>query len=351
MAKGKKKQQTPDVSDEELNEEKADSKFLTECKNAFNETDFYIILNLDKNKASSSEIKKAYYKLSLRYHPDKVTDDTLKEESKLKFQCLGKIYSILSDDEKRKLYDETGLIDGEDDMFSGDQADWDDYFRSLFKKVTKNDIDSFFKGYKESKEEREDLIRIYEKCKGNMDDIMIEMISDDMVDNEVRFREIIQDAIDKKETKKLDLFVNESKKKAAKRKSHYEKEAKEAEELKKQIGIDESQDSLRNMILARRKDASANFLDNLAAKYSKLDKGKTKVFKGTKGKKAKSFIKSDSEEENEPLDSDESLMTESESEESDIEVKPKRKSAVIKNKSVGKRKSTTAPVKRKVKRL
>ena len=60
-----------------------------------------------------------------------------------------------------------------------------------------------------------------------------------------RFKEIIQDAIDKKETKKLDLFVNESKKKAAKRKAHYEKEAKEAEELKKKIGVDDSQDSLR----------------------------------------------------------------------------------------------------------
>jgi hypothetical protein len=39
--------------------------------------------------------------------------------------------------------------------------------------------------------------------------------------------------------------VNESLKKAAKRKAHYKKEAKEAEEMRKEMGIDESQDSLR----------------------------------------------------------------------------------------------------------
>ena len=60
-----------------------------------------------------------------------------------------------------------------------------------------------------------------------------------------RFKEIIKDAIEKGETKKFDKFVNESSKKAAKRKAHYEKEAKEAEEMKKEMGIDESQDSLR----------------------------------------------------------------------------------------------------------
>jgi hypothetical protein len=61
----------------------------------------------------------------------------------------------------------------------------------------------------------------------------------------VRFKEIINDAIEKGETKSFDLFVNESLKKAAKRKAHYKKEAKEAEEMRKEMGIDESQDSLR----------------------------------------------------------------------------------------------------------
>ena len=52
-------------------------------------------------------VKKAYYKQSLRVHPDRVTDDE-KENATEKFQTLGKVYSILSDKEKRKIYDETG---------------------------------------------------------------------------------------------------------------------------------------------------------------------------------------------------------------------------------------------------
>lgn len=78
------------------------------------------------------------------------------------------------------------MIDGEDDLFRGDHQDWDDYFRTMFKKVTKDDINKFFEGYKESKEEREDLIKIYEKYEGDMEMIMIQMISDDCVESEPR---------------------------------------------------------------------------------------------------------------------------------------------------------------------
>ena len=68
-----------------------------------------------------------------------------------------------------------------------------------------------------------------------------------MVSNWIkRFKEIIQEAIDNEEVKKLDLFVNESKKKAAKRKAHYEKEAKEAEAMQQEMGLNaSSEDSLK----------------------------------------------------------------------------------------------------------
>ncbi len=115
-----------------------------------------------------------------------MTDENLKEESKIKFQCLGKIYSILSDSEKKKLYDETGLIDGEDEMFGGASKDWEEYFRNMFKKVTKDDFDKFFENYKGSSEERDDLIKLYEKHEGDMEMIMAEMISDDCIESEPR---------------------------------------------------------------------------------------------------------------------------------------------------------------------
>lgn len=54
-----------------------------------------------------STVKRAYYKQSLKVHPDRASDEE-KENATEKFQTLGKVYSILSDGEKRKIYDETG---------------------------------------------------------------------------------------------------------------------------------------------------------------------------------------------------------------------------------------------------
>jgi curved DNA-binding protein len=66
--------------------------------------DYYQILGVDK-KASAEEIKKAYRKLALKYHPDRNKGDAGAEE---KFKELGEAYAVLSDPEKRKQYDTFG---------------------------------------------------------------------------------------------------------------------------------------------------------------------------------------------------------------------------------------------------
>lgn len=53
-------------------------------------------------------MKKGYHKVSLRVHPDRVSPKE-KEEATKKFQALGRVYSILSDENKRGVYDETGI--------------------------------------------------------------------------------------------------------------------------------------------------------------------------------------------------------------------------------------------------
>ena len=68
------------------------------------ETDYYKILGVDK-KASDSEIKKAYRKLAMKYHPDHAKDDKSAEE---KFKKISEAYAVLSDPEKRKQYDTFG---------------------------------------------------------------------------------------------------------------------------------------------------------------------------------------------------------------------------------------------------
>lgn len=63
--------------------------------------DYYKILGVDRN-ASQDEIKKKYRKLAAKYHPDKPDGD------EKKFKELGEAYEVLSDHEKRKMYDQLG---------------------------------------------------------------------------------------------------------------------------------------------------------------------------------------------------------------------------------------------------
>ena len=66
--------------------------------------EYYKILGVDK-KASQDEIKKAYRKLAVKYHPDKIPGN---KGAEVKFKEIGEANEVLSDPEKRKLYDQLG---------------------------------------------------------------------------------------------------------------------------------------------------------------------------------------------------------------------------------------------------
>ena len=66
--------------------------------------DYYKVLGVDK-KASQDDIKKAYRKLAVKYHPDKNKDNKVAEE---KFKLVNEANEVLSDPEKRKKYDTLG---------------------------------------------------------------------------------------------------------------------------------------------------------------------------------------------------------------------------------------------------
>ena len=66
--------------------------------------DYYEVLGVDR-QASAQEIKKAYRRLAVKYHPDKNPDDPAAEEA---FKEAAEAYSILGDEEKRALYDRYG---------------------------------------------------------------------------------------------------------------------------------------------------------------------------------------------------------------------------------------------------
>ena len=68
--------------------------------------DYYAVLDLEKS-AGDSEIRKAYFKKSKEYHPDKHSneEEDLKEEFSRKFKLAKEAYELLSDHDKRKMYD------------------------------------------------------------------------------------------------------------------------------------------------------------------------------------------------------------------------------------------------------
>ncbi|KAK7294495.1 hypothetical protein RJT34_17384 [Clitoria ternatea] len=79
-------------------------------------SDFYAILGLNK-ECTESELRNAYKKLALKWHPDRCSasgNSKFVEEAKKKFQAIQEAYSVLSDANKRLMYD-VGVYDSDDD--------------------------------------------------------------------------------------------------------------------------------------------------------------------------------------------------------------------------------------------
>jgi len=97
--------------------------------------DYYKLLGVNKN-ASKEEIKKAFRKLAMKYHPDKNKDN---KEAAEKFKKINEAYAVLSNDEKRKQYDMFGAEDfskrfSQEDIFRGFD------FNTIFKEFGIGDI-------------------------------------------------------------------------------------------------------------------------------------------------------------------------------------------------------------------
>ncbi|MCI5082156.1 MAG: molecular chaperone DnaJ [Saprospiraceae bacterium] len=93
--------------------------------------DYYEVLGVSKS-ASAQEIKKAYRKLAIKYHPDKNPDDKTAEE---KFKEAAEAYEILSDEQKRARYDRYGHAGVSGNAggggFSGSGMTMEDIFRQF----------------------------------------------------------------------------------------------------------------------------------------------------------------------------------------------------------------------------
>lgn len=185
---GKRKKSA--AHEENIEEDEQEQENLGESSSSSNDKSLYEIIGVERT-ASQQEIKKAYHKLALRLHPDKNPND---EDAKEKFQQLQKVISILGDEEKRALYDQTGCVD--DAELAGDVVqNLKDFFRSMYKKVTEADIEEFESNYRGSESEKNDLIDLYKKYKGHMNRLFCSMLCSDSKLDSHRFKDILDEAI------------------------------------------------------------------------------------------------------------------------------------------------------------
>ena len=88
--------------------------------------DYYEVLGVQKS-TNKDEIKSAYRKLALKYHPDR----NKSPEAEEKFKEISEAYAVLSDPEKRKRYDTYGHV-GNEEVFRGSE----DNFAEIFKDIS-----------------------------------------------------------------------------------------------------------------------------------------------------------------------------------------------------------------------
>ncbi|KAL5533091.1 hypothetical protein ACEPAF_4867 [Sanghuangporus sanghuang] len=272
------------------------------------DVDLYAVLSLDSS-ATTDSIKKAYRRLALVYHPDKHTNSSeeTRADASLKFQQVGFAYAVLSDEKRRTRYDKTGRTDEGFELQAGEDG-WDAYFADLFDTVTKGKLDELKKEYQGSPEEVEDVKRAYLEADGTIDEI-INHIPHSTFDDEPRFIKLITQLIKEGElpaSKAWDKSVKDEKARLVRQKQS-QKEAAEAEELAKELGVwdefygsgkagtrkargkgkakaddaDEEDTAVLQALILKKKKNMDGFFDNLAAKYTEPESRA----KGKRGKK------------------------------------------------------------------
>ncbi|KAG4304949.1 hypothetical protein PORY_001624 [Pneumocystis oryctolagi] len=251
------------ISEEDLNEK-------------FHEIDPYFVLKVSKN-ATQAEIRSAYRKQALLNHPDKKPESE-KKEANIKFEEIAFAYGILNDEKRRKKYDTTGRVDE-----VVDDIDWSEWVKDLYKGVVDGStLEEFKKSYQGSDEEKQDLYLAYEQCKGSMEDIFSYVLCSNMLLDEERFRVMIDEGIERKELKKYKNYTQETASQKKKRHNKARREAIEAEELAKELGLDKTlkkikeEDQLQALIQQRQTTRMKTLIDSLESKYGNPKKKSSK---------------------------------------------------------------------------
>ncbi|KAK5662010.1 hypothetical protein OQA88_10121 [Cercophora sp. LCS_1] len=235
--------------------------------------DPYEVLGIDR-AATSDQIKSAYRKAALKNHPDKVSEDK-KDEAKEKFQDIAFAYAVLSDPARRKRYDETGSTS--EAIVDSEGFSWSDFYRAQFEDtISEEAIQKFAAQYKGSEEEKDDILAAYEEFEGDMDSIYETVMLSNVLEDDERIRKVIDEAIESGDVEPFKKYTKETKKSKQARIKAARGEAKEADELAKELGV---YDKLRGKkskkdseaglaaLIQRNQASRANAFDSLIEKY------------------------------------------------------------------------------------
>jgi DnaJ family protein C protein 9 len=218
MKKSQKKSTSKSKKDKKPIKEEEESKSDITSEENPQSPNLYSLLGVEKT-ATNAEIKKAYRRLVFVYHPDKNKTDP---DAGSKFANITRAYKILSNPDSRRIYDETGDYDDEDEG-KINIAETLNYFRKIY---SPKDIESFHDKYINSKDEEEDLINFYNSNGGDIKKIL-EWIPYSTNDDVQRYIKIYEKLFKKKTLTKTKKF-DETKNKVELLKEDAE-EAKEAE--------------------------------------------------------------------------------------------------------------------------
>lgn len=261
----------PSRDDRESESESESDEDDEEERDALAGKDLYAVLGLTQTPApSAKDIKRAYHKMALRLHPDKNVGDA---DAAGKFQTLQRVYGILSDDAKRKVYDETGRVD--DAEFGGEEFETlYRYYRSVYKKVETDDILDFEKTYRGGDEERKDVLEYYAKFEGDMSRVFAWVMCSEEADDSHRFADVVDAAIRAKDVPEYDVYTRWAKEV---RKKKAPKDPLGARKVKRVKAAKDGENDLMALIQrnqAMRGDQAENMFAALEAKYAPKKKAK-----------------------------------------------------------------------------
>jgi DnaJ homolog subfamily C member 9 len=222
---------------------------------------------------------------------DKASPET-KDSAHTQFQEIAFAYAILSDTRRRSRYDATGNTS--ESLEDDDDFDWSDFFRSQKEEMVNVEaIQKIKEEYQHSDEERSDLLAVFEEAEGDMDAVYEEIMCSNVLDDDARFRKMIDEAIANKDVTAWKKYKKETTAQKRKRADHAKKEELEAREYAEELGVADKlfgngeknskgkkgdTSDLAALIQQRQNGRENAFFDNLEAKYG----GSKKSAKGKK---------------------------------------------------------------------